>query len=411
MRILLVNHFPLEGSGSGTYVKNVALHLRKRGHSVCVVSPENRSPRKLPGIVRLPVMFSKDGTRPDALPFNFPCFTTHPQSTTTFADLKAGELSQYLTAFAAVLRRAVQTFQPDIIHAQHLWCLSWLASLCSGGVPLVVTIHGTDLMGYEKWPAFRGFAEGAASGSSCVLAISRDIHDRTLSLMPQTLDKLRILTNGYNEDIFYPEAVDRTELLASMGLPYHGENIVLFAGKLTAFKGVGTLLRAALCYDSLLKDEILTLFVGDGEEREQLEMLCRCLNLKKTRFLGHRSQDELRRLYNAADVFVMPSRREPFGLVALEAMACGLPVVASNEGGMPEFVSRDAGTLVSVDDVDAFCGAILEELARHHVEPERRAAIARYARCNFAQQSYVERLEEVYEAALSPKRPQEGCAQ
>lgn len=408
MRILLVNHFPLEGSGSGTYVKNIALHLRKRGHSVYVISPENRSPREFSGIVHLPVMFSKGRTHPDALPFNFPCFTTHPQSATTFADLSAGELSQYLTVFAAVLRRAVQTFQPDIIHAQHLWCLSWLASLY--GVPSVVTIHGTDLMGYEKWPAFRGFAEEAAVGSKCVLAISRDIHDRTLSLMPQTFDKMRLLTNGYNEDIFYPEEIDRTELLASMGLPYCGENIVLFVGKLTAFKGVGTLLRAAHCYERLAEDEILTLIVGDGKEREQLEMLSRCLNLKKTRFLGHKSQDELRRLYNAADVFVMPSRREPFGLVALEAMACGLPVVASNEGGMPEFVSREAGTLVSVDDVEAFCGAILEELTRRHVEPERRAAIARYARCNFAQQSYVERLEEVYEAALSPKRLKEECA-
>ena len=77
---------------------------------------------------------------------------------------------------------------------------------------------------------------------------------------------------------------------------------------------------------------------------------------------------------------------------------------------MPEFVSREAGTLVSVDDVEALCGAILEELTRRHVEPERRAAIARYARCNFAQQSYVERLEEVYEAALSPKRLKEECA-
>ena len=92
MRILLVNHFPLEGSGSGTYVKNIALHLRKRGHSVYVISPENRSPREFSGIVHLPVMFSKGGTHPDALPFNFPCFTTHPQSATTFADLSAGRL-------------------------------------------------------------------------------------------------------------------------------------------------------------------------------------------------------------------------------------------------------------------------------------------------------------------------------
>ena len=96
----------------------------------------------------------------------------------------------------------------------------------------------------------------------------------------------------------------------------------------------------------------------------------------------------------------MPSRREPFGLVALEAMACGLPVVASNEGGLPEFISSEAGTLVSPEDEDAFCGAILEELARRDAEPERHDAIARYARSHFAQSQFVTRLEEVYQSVI-----------
>ncbi len=65
----------------------------------------------------------------------------------------------------------------------------------------------------------------------------------------------------------------------------------------------------------------------------------------------------------------MPSRREPFGLVALEAMACGLPVVGSNEGGLPEFINSSVGTLVSSNDEDAFCGAILEELAHSREAP------------------------------------------
>lgn len=115
-------------------------------------------------------------------PFNFPCFTTHPQSRTTFADLISGELAQYLTLFSSVLRQAVREFQPDVIHAQHAWCLSWLASLCD--IPLVVTIHGTDLMGCRKWPVFRGFAEEAIAGSAKVLAISQDNRDLALSVLP-----------------------------------------------------------------------------------------------------------------------------------------------------------------------------------------------------------------------------------
>ena len=171
MKVLLINHFPLEGSGSGTYTKNIALHLRKRGHEVAVIFPENQPFPMLPGIQMHPVMFSKGKVQRDELPFNFPCFTTHPQSRTTFADLGIGQLTRYLTAFSAALRQALQEFHPDIIHAQHAWCLSWLASLCN--LPLVITIHGTELMGCQKWPAFRSFAEEAVAGSIKVLAISR----------------------------------------------------------------------------------------------------------------------------------------------------------------------------------------------------------------------------------------------
>lgn len=164
MKVLLINHFPLEGlREAGTYTKNIALHLRKRGHEVCVIFPENRPVLMLPGIRIFPVMFSTGKASWSSLPFNFPCFTTHPQSRTTFADLSSGELAQYLTLFSSVLRQAVREFQPDVIHAQHAWCLSWLASLCD--IPLVVTIHGTDLMGCRKWPVFRGFAEEAIAGA------------------------------------------------------------------------------------------------------------------------------------------------------------------------------------------------------------------------------------------------------
>lgn len=228
MKVLLINHFPLEGSGSGTYTKNIALHLRKRGHEVCVIFPENRQVLMLPGIRMFPVMFSAGKASWSSLPFNFPCFTTHPQSRTTFADLSSGELAQYLTLFSSVLRQAVREFQPDVIHAQHAWCLSWLASLCD--IPLVVTIHGTDLMGCRKWPVFRGFAEEAIAGSAKVLAISQDNRDLALSVLPSCANKLLLLPNGYNEDIFYPEEVDRESLFDSLGLPYRGEYIVLFAG-------------------------------------------------------------------------------------------------------------------------------------------------------------------------------------
>lgn len=83
-------------------------------------------------------------------------------------------------------------------------------------------------------------------------------------------DKLLLLPNGYNEDIFYREDVDKEALFSSLGLPYCGEYIVLFVGKLAAFKGVDTLLRAARRYEWLADREFITLIVGDGEEAGEL---------------------------------------------------------------------------------------------------------------------------------------------
>jgi glycosyltransferase involved in cell wall biosynthesis len=84
------------------------------------------------------------------------------------------------------------------------------------------------------------------------------------------------------------------------------------------------------------------------------------LKLKNIHFLGHKSQDDV--AYNVADVSVVPSRVEPFGLVAIEAMACGTPVVATNAGGLPDFVTEEVGILVKMDDHEGLAYAILEEI-------------------------------------------------
>lgn len=423
MKILLVNHFPLEGSGSGTYTMNTAQHLAKRGHDVCIVFPENRAPAPLDGVSLRPVYFDAAGEQhapagdasagqltPDGapasdgssltspLPFNFPCFTTHPRSLTTFDDLDDSQLERYLEAFTAAIGAAVREFEPDIIHAQHVWLLANVAA--KTGVPTIVTAHGTDMMGYRKWPRFRELADETVRLCHSIIAISKDNYDDTTSTIPAATDKMVLLLNGYNEDVFYREDVDRASLLAQHGVPYQGERIVLFAGKLTNFKGVDVLLRAAARYERERPD-IITLLAGSGEELDMLRRLHADLGLSRTYFLGHQLQDSLRRLYNIADLFAMPSRREPFGLVALEAMACGLPVVATNQGGLPEFVTEACGTLVDVDDDTALARAIMRELDRAAAAPDRRERIAESVFERYAQSKFVVRLEALYQQVVS----------
>ena len=127
------------------------------------------------------------------------------------------------------------------------------------------------------------------------------------------------------------------------------------------------------------------------------------LGLINVRFLGNVSMQELRKLYNIADVSVVPSRREPFGLVALEAMACGIPVVASDQGGLPDFVNKSVGILAKPEDPvdlsDKIEGILDIEEATDEVSWKK--DIAGYARTHYAQDMIIRELEEVYQKALS----------
>ena len=398
MRILMINHFPLEGSGSGTYTKNLATQLVKLGHEVCVILPVNTVDIPQYEGVRLhPVFFTNPddpyATDPDALPFNFPCFTTHPVSVVAFEDLLEDQTEAYLDAFREAIDEEVCDFVPDIIHGQHVWALPSLAVGC--GVPLVLTAHGTDLMGYDKWPEMRHYAELAMDACEKVICISADNEQLVRETFPQHADKVVRMRNGYNPDIFYPQALDRAEVLGRHGIDYQGQDVILFAGKMAHFKGIDILMNAAATYEAQCPNAI-TVLAGDGEERANLEEQARTLGLSRVHFIGNVPQDELARLYCIADIDLVPSRREPFGLVAVEAMACGTPVVATNQGGLPDFVNDSVGALVNPEDPADLARGIVETLERALANLAWRDDIATYANSHYSQAVIIRELDALY---------------
>ncbi len=394
MRILIINHFPLVGSGSGTYTRNVAVYLAKLGHEVCIIFPENQTEyEQLPNVKMHPVFFTHKESIAGALPFNFPCFTSHPRSTTTFDDLSDVQFAGYVSAFEAAIQEEVTAFQPDIIHGQHVWVLAALGART--GIPTVITAHGTDLMGFQKWPRFQPYAEEAVALAKGIITISVDTDKLIHALLPASREKTYMLTNGYDTGIFYPDIVDRAALLADYGVPPETDFLVMFAGKLTDFKGVDVLLDAAHIYENSGIGKVTTCIAGNGDLLDNLVEQAEDLGLQNMHFLGHVDHENLRKFYSVADVSTVPSRREPFGLVAVEALACGCPIVATNNGGLADIVIPEVGTLVAVDDAEELANGILQEL-QHPDKLARRLLAAQYAKDRYSQEKNTVLLVDYY---------------
>jgi len=127
------------------------------------------------------------------------------------------------------------------------------------------------------------------------------------------------------------------------------KNVVKFVGKFAEWKRQSALLKAASIYEKALPGgSIATLCAGTGPEGEQKQLtnLCNELDLQHTYMLGARPQPILAEVYSVADIGVFPSYKEPFGLVFVECMACGTPVIGANSGGPKDFVTPDVGELV-----------------------------------------------------------------
>ena len=366
MKILFINHFPLTGSGSGVYTANLAKSLTRKGNEIAIVFPENRREYEKYEDIKLYPVFFKDKeeiTNENVANMNFPCFTTHPRSTFNFRDMTKEQKEDYENIFYDKINEVIKEFKPDVIHAQHVWTLAGIAAKCckENNIPLVITCHGTDLMGIKdekgrnddwgtKW------AELAIEYAGTIITISKDSNKLIEEIMPSVREKTLWIRNGVDSHVFFKDdKIIKKEVLSSLGINKDFSNVVSFVGKLTKFKGVDIFLKAVQKYED---DSTLTLIAGDGELRQELESQAKELNLKNVKFLGNQPQSKLNEIYNIVKCSCVPSRREPFGLVAAEAMICGAPVIATNEGGLPDFVTKDVGILVERENPEELADAV-----------------------------------------------------
>lgn len=397
MRILICNHVPLDGSGSGIYTLNVAKELLRAGHEVMVIVPEHKVISSYPFSVRT-IIFSNGENIETDLDFNFPSFTGHPRSNVTFSMLDSLQIQAYVTAWRQVIDECIVTFQPDIIHANHIWVMPFVASATR--IPYVITCHGTDLVDTFQESDYHKMALAAANKAAAIIAISRQVltDARTRYFLPE--QKVHLIGNGFDPTIFrvLPDII-KADVLSLFGLPNLDKPLVVFAGRLIQPKRVNILLQAAATYESVLRD-VQTLIVGYGALWDDLHILREQLELQRVHFLGHLPQTTLARIFNVADICVFPSRNEPFGLVAIESLACGTPVVVTNAGGFLDFVNQRVGELVPVDDYKTLALTIVTEIERGSKQTKGQHA-AQYALENFSWRLQVSKVLKLYEHVLN----------
>ncbi|HEY86270.1 MAG TPA: glycosyltransferase family 4 protein [Chloroflexi bacterium] len=390
------NHFPLQGSGSGIYTMNVATELVEAGHEVMVIVPDHQPVDGYPFPVKT-IIFSNGKNNNPQLDFNFPCFTTHPQSATTFYELSDEQLQAYLNAWEQAFTEAIEKFKPDVIHAHHVWVTPYVAR--KTGLPYIISCHGTDLMGFKEGLRYQEMALIGAQNASSVIAISRQVKADAEAAYQLSGDKVPLIWNGFGAEHFklLPDAT-KEAVLADFGLTGADKPLISFVGKFTDFKGIDVLLKSAAIYEKELPGA-QTLLVGGGQLWDEMRALRDELGLQGVRFLGHQPQDQVARVYNAADVSVAPSRIEPFGLVAVEALACGTPVVATNAGGLPDFINEEVGALVPMEDPESLASAIIYEI-KNGTKQTKGVYANQYAFENFTWSQQVARMVKLYKDAI-----------
>ncbi|WP_374303937.1 glycosyltransferase, partial [Paracoccus sp. (in: a-proteobacteria)] len=267
------------------------------------------------------------------------------------AGVKATVWQAFYLLEAMVLARHLARRGVDRIHNHFAMASSSVAMLASelGGIPYGFTLHGpADFQDTGRWRLDVKIAR--AVHVACISHFARS--QGMLHSDPAHWDKLRIVHCGVEPGRYRADA-DRAP----------GRD-VLFIGRLAAAKGVPVLLEAFARARAAFPDARLTL-VGDGPARAALEDRCRALGLgDAVRFTGYLSQDEVAAELSRADLFALPSFAEGVPVVLMEAMATGIPVLATRIAGIPELVEDGvSGRIVAPGDVEGFAGAMTALLA------------------------------------------------
>ncbi len=380
MKIAIVC-YPTYG-GSGVVATELGKALAKKGHQIHFIA--YKQPARLSyfeeNVVFHEVSFS-----------NYPLFAFPP----------------YETALAGKLVDVVKYENIDILHVHYAIPHASAAFLAKEilkthniDIPVVTTLHGTDITLVGKDVTFAPVVTFSIQKSDGVTAVSQSLKEETYEHFG-VCNHIEVIPNFIDLSTFQRANKDHFK----KAIAPNGEKILMHTSNFRKVKRIEDVIR--IFHKVQEKIDAKLLLIGDGPERKAAEHQCRELGISHdVRFLG--KQDAIGELLAVADIFLMPSEAESFGLAALEAMACEVPVISSNAGGIPEInIHGKTGFLSDIGNVQEMADNAVYILSNpERCQQFRQAALEQAKRFNI--DNILPLYEDYYR--LTIKKVQETCA-
>jgi N-acetyl-alpha-D-glucosaminyl L-malate synthase BshA len=314
--------YPTYG-GSGVIATELGKALAERGHMIHFIS--YAMPMRLDGF--LGNIFYHEVEMSSYPVFEFPLYTP---------------------ALASKIVEVAQFEKLDLVHAHyaipHATSAYLARQILGGQLKVITTLHGTDITLVGLEPSFLPVMKFSIEQSDGVTAVSRFLREKTLTNYG-IQKEIRVIPNFVDTDRY--RRIECTRIRERFAEA--GEKLLVHISNFRLVKRVPDVIRV---FDEVRKKiPAKLLLVGDGPERSSCELLARELDMQEhVRFLG--KQTELVPILSSSDLMLMPSQSESFGLAALEAMACGVPVISSSVGGLPELqVHGQTGYIAEIGDI------------------------------------------------------------
>lgn len=368
--------YPTYG-GSGAVATELGIALARRGHEVHFIT--YKQPFRLPSFLPRIYFHEVDVGR-------YPLFEYPP----------------YDLALAVRMHEVVLAHKLDLLHCHYAiphatsaWIAKEMLKPARPDIRVVTTLHGTDITIVGQDPSFQPITKFSIEKSDGLTAVSRYLQAETLTTFGCTACRIEVIPNFID-----PEIYDRSRYTSILDEQLESDTRVLM--HISNFRPVKRVQDVVRVFARVAERmPAVLVMVGDGPDRVHAETEARLLGVsERVFFLG--KIDAVAPLLAGADLFLLPSASESFGLSALEALASGVPVIGSTAGGLPEVIRQgETGVLCEVGDIDGMSAAALEILRdEEHWESMSRLA-AEDARERFGIDEIVGQYEAFYEYTLN----------